>query len=104
MGSADGLPGGLSEPSGVVLRDGRLLISDTGNHTLRAWSPDAGLSTVIGRAGIGASIGPGPGVPISEATLTQPEALTAGLTGLYISVEYSVMHVPWEALVVEETP
>mgnify|MGYP004286953445 CR=1 FL=1 len=75
-----------------------LLVTDTGNHTVRMWEPENGLSTVVGKAGAGASIGPGPGVPISAATLTDPEALTVGLTGLYISVEYSVMHVPWEAL------
>jgi len=103
-GSADGIPGGLYLPSGVIVRNGKLLITDTGNHTVRLWDPETGLSTVVGQAGIGASIGPGAGVPVSEATLTEPEALTAGQTGLYISVEYSVMHVPWEAFDFEENP
>ena len=97
-GSADGSPGSLYLPSGVSIRNGKLLVTDTGNHTVRMWEPETGLSTVVGKAGAGASIGPGPGVPVSAATLTEPEALTVGLTGLYISVEYSVMHVPWEAL------
>ena len=81
-----------------------MLVTDTGNHTVRLWRPETGLSTVVGKAGASASIGPGSGVPISEATLTLPEALSAGQTGLYISVEYAVMHVPWEAFDFEATP
>ena len=103
-GVQDDSPGQLNTPSGILLHEGKLLIADTSNHTIRSWDPDTGLSTILGKAGVGASIGPGPGVPASEATLTFPEALAAGPTGLYISVEYSVMHVPWEALLGEVSP
>jgi len=97
-GGDDGLPGRLNEPSGVALHNGRLFITDTSNHTVRAWDPETGLSTVVGREGVQAAIGAGPGVPVSDATLALPEAVAAGASGLFVSVEYGVMHVPWAAL------
>lgn len=98
VGSDDGFPGKLNGPSGLVVEGGRLFITDTGNHTLRTWDMANGLTTAVGRVGTPASIGAGPGVPVNNATMTSPEGLAAGVSGLYVSVEYSVMLVPWAAL------
>jgi hypothetical protein len=81
------------------VQDGVLYVADTGNHLLRAIDIAGGdLRTVLGRSGVSAAIGPGDGVPASEATLNAPEALALSSTGLLVTVEYSVQHVPWSAL------
>lgn len=53
-GYADGASGTarLSDPTGLaLLPDGRVLVSDTGNHCLRAIAPDGTVSTFAGKAG-----------------------------------------------------
>lgn len=79
-GSADGT-GSLARftfPSGVAVdRSGRIFVSDTANHTIRAITPAGLVSTLAGTAGSsGGADGAG-----SAATFDSPSAIAVDLSG-----------------------
>lgn len=85
LGSDDGIgsTARFSSPTGVLaLGSGTLLITDGGNHTLRSWSADSGVSTLAGVAGsLGWSNGTG-----TAARFCYPYALASdGADGAVIA-------------------
>jgi sugar lactone lactonase YvrE len=82
-GMQDGVGGAavFSEPYGVVVKDGKLILADYGNHVLREVSADGTVRTMAGAGFAGFSDG-----AMTSAKFSHPQGVAITTTGdLYVS-------------------